>query len=137
MTEDLHQKLMNEAYDRFKPGMSLQDFWDQLDAKERVAVFLGNLNYQVENGGFSQWHGNGYATEESVGVILRTCLRMNTEAAHKVHELVSTAYRLHKNNEGKWDENEDFITHADELDQEYYGINEQFIKDVESYLEKM
>jgi hypothetical protein len=33
------------------------------------AVALGNLYYQVENGGFEQWHFNGYS-EEGIDILL-------------------------------------------------------------------
>jgi hypothetical protein len=54
-----HQKLMNEAYASFKK-LSYDEFINQLDEKHKVAVILGNLNYQVGNGGFSQWYYNNY-----------------------------------------------------------------------------
>lgn len=53
---------MDDAYDlwRSKPGISREDLFDLISFKHKAAVVLGNLNYQVENGGFAQWIDNGY-----------------------------------------------------------------------------
>jgi hypothetical protein len=58
----LHQKLMDEAYAEFKKheDWGMDEFYFHIDGLHRIAVALGNLNYQVCNGGFSQWSFNGY-----------------------------------------------------------------------------
>ena len=67
MKKDLHQSLMDSAYDKWKQNKDWNNdqFFNHLDYLERVAVVLGNLNYQVGNGGFSQWEGNGYKETHS------------------------------------------------------------------------
>lgn len=60
------QRLMDEAYARWQDNGDLHDldyheFIQQLPMLHQEAVIVGNLNYQVENGGFVQWVGNGYA----------------------------------------------------------------------------
>lgn len=59
-----HQELMDKAYNRWADGefksLSLKDFFEKLPVLEQTAVALGNLNYQVGNGGFYQWEDNGY-----------------------------------------------------------------------------
>lgn len=57
------QSLMDKAYGRWQgnEGWSTKTFFDHMEPAEKTAVLLGNLNYQVENGGFQQWVGNGYA----------------------------------------------------------------------------
>jgi hypothetical protein len=40
-----------------------QSFLEALSLPEQLAVVFGNLNYQVENGGFQQWHGNRYYSD--------------------------------------------------------------------------
>lgn len=55
------QTLMNTAYAKFTKGRNREEWFEELDYKERCAVAIGNLNYQVENGGFAQWADNGYA----------------------------------------------------------------------------
>lgn len=65
---DLWQKYMNEALARYRDEndlgkVSYEDFLDAIDANQREAVLLGNFNYQVLNGGFEGWVGNGYGLE--------------------------------------------------------------------------
>ena len=60
--QKLHDKLMKKAYDTWqKNNWSPSEFIENIDSPEKFAVILGNLNYQVENGGFSQWKFNGYS----------------------------------------------------------------------------
>lgn len=66
---DIHQKLMDEVYSKWRQKecahMSRLEVIDKFfDKKHKVAVQLGNLNYQVENGGFSQWFMNSYGDED-------------------------------------------------------------------------
>lgn len=90
------QQLMNEAYDKWqknsKAGVveswTYAQFLRQLSVAERRAVILGNLNYQVENGGFSQWVDNGYASDS--GVELLEILPEMGEASEKVGALVQS-----------------------------------------------
>lgn len=53
---------MNQAYNKWgkEKNWNKQEFWDHINFQEKIAVALGNLNYQVENGGFEQWNDNGY-----------------------------------------------------------------------------
>ncbi len=61
--ENVIQTVMDGAYNAYKanPEWSLDQFYFNLAPIERRAVALGNLNYQVNNGGFMQWIDNGYA----------------------------------------------------------------------------
>jgi hypothetical protein len=66
--ESIHQMLMNKAYDLWQTEVGkrlrYENFLDLINEKLGSiyyhAVITGNLNYQVENGGFSQWYFNGY-----------------------------------------------------------------------------
>jgi len=58
--DSAHQWLMNRAYDTWEPEEDYTEFLERLDTLHRDAVVLGNLNYQVENGGWMQWYLNGY-----------------------------------------------------------------------------
>jgi len=60
---DFHQQLMNEAYDKWSSNKewNYSDFVSNLDDLHRKAVLIGNMNYQVENGGWEQWYYNRYA----------------------------------------------------------------------------
>ena len=57
------QAIMDAAYEKWRTdrGMSYRTFLQSLNPTEQIAVRLGNLNYQVGNGGFRQWVDNGYA----------------------------------------------------------------------------
>lgn len=70
------QTLMTAAYERWQKaeGVSQEAFLEDLcSPPERRAVMIGNLNYQVENGGFAQWVDNGYC------LCLRKLARFLTE----------------------------------------------------------
>lgn len=54
------QKLMDAAYDKWPESGGHREMLNRATDAERCAVLLGNLNYQVENGGFCQWIDNGY-----------------------------------------------------------------------------
>ena len=65
--KDIHQALMDFAYEKWQKNRdwSYEKFIDSLSYIEKVAVLTGNLNYQVENGGFMQWITNGYVSKYS------------------------------------------------------------------------
>lgn len=140
---ELHQSLMNKAYDRWNTtlkGVSKEAFHDSLDAQERFAVHTGNFNYQVENGGFIQWWCNCYGTPSTVEYLLRACDRINTESAANVKELLTKFKESvpSKNPRQHMDEDEweKFSNSLDGMDMQYYAINEQFMMDCEAHLKK-
>jgi hypothetical protein len=135
MTQHM-QALMDAAYTAWQqePGKSYDDFIFDLCGTQKEAVLLGNLNYQVENGGFSQWIFNGYA--EFSADVRRVLDRIGTPAAREVRELVSfviEAGRLNDERRRSWDDD-----HLDlsEQDEAYYKINEQLLADAEAYFAK-
>lgn len=69
------QSHMDAAYSRWRAASdtSYADMLGACSPVERAAVLLGNLNYQVNNGGFMQWVDNGYALyiEEVMGLLKR------------------------------------------------------------------
>ncbi len=138
MTEKL-QALMNQAYSRWpiRPGITLRDFWDILNADERLAVFVGTFNAQVCNGGFIQWYDNGYAKPEVMDYLNRLCRRMDTELSHTVAELL-TQFRVAQK---KYEESlespedwEDLYDFSNGLDSRFYEINEVWLAEVEATL---
>lgn len=65
--ETCHQQLMNKSYEYWEENnhiLTYEQFLKQLEKELGViykqAVITGNLNYQVENGGFQQWKDNDY-----------------------------------------------------------------------------
>lgn len=136
---DNHQALMDQAYDRWQassPQWSKQQFWDHLDAKERIAVFIGNMNCQVCNGGWMQWMSNGYATEETVGFIFRKMEEVNTPEAQTVmghlENITEIAAQVGWDlNHGSDEEWEEINATLDPMCTEYYAINEALMQQVE------
>ena len=65
--KDFHQALMDSAYNKWGKNKewNKSQFFNHLDYLERIAVALGNLNYQVGNGGFIQWEDNSYKIEHA------------------------------------------------------------------------
>jgi len=64
----LIQNLMDEVYDKWQTEECRS--MDRLEVvntfftdKHRVAIQFGNMNYQVNNGGWSQWHDNDYSED--------------------------------------------------------------------------
>lgn len=136
-----HDELMNAAYDRWRENnWSREEFLDQLTPQEKFAVCTGNLNYQVENGGFSQWCENGYGTEETVTYLLRALARMDyNESVDTVFGLLEKYSSLNKpggfdlEEDFEWDEWEQDI---DLLCNEYYKVNSDFLACCDIHLEK-
>jgi hypothetical protein len=61
------QRLMNEVYDHWNEDPQNRkrlSSCDHFGPVHRAAVQFGNLNCQVENGGFFQWWDNGYGPED-------------------------------------------------------------------------
>lgn len=136
-------RLMDEAYKLWQDheNDNPSKRWDQEDFYRHVmmdlsgfhalACVLGNLNYQVENGGFVQYLDNGYA--EAAEWFMRSAFdNLDTEATKRVSELVGRFYsRL------RWykllDENDDCSNYFNDLDEAFYKVNEQFMADLEAY----
>lgn len=55
---------------------------------ERRVVIMGNLNYKVTNGGFSQWIDNGYFNPETRGVVFDAINFFNNPVTQKLKILV-------------------------------------------------
>jgi len=140
MKADTIQKLMDQAYARWSEGMGPDEFWAQLSAAEEVAVATGNLNYQVENGGFSQWLGNRYATPASVAVLRATLARCGEpgEAGLKILNEFLSAIAW---DQGEYDESalddEDWDTMqaaCDRLSSAFYKVNTAMVEAVDAYV---
>jgi hypothetical protein len=130
------QGLMDSAYDKWEKGMNKADFLESLDSPEAEAVVLGNLNYQVQNGGFYQWIDNGYA-ELSASDVLFVLKRMKTPAARAVIKMVRQVIEYMDSgafgDDGE-EHDEEALDALDKLDDEYYVLDDQFNNDIEKYL---
>lgn len=143
-TIDTHQTLMDEAYKGWESDTTYMDFLASLPAGHRYAVLLGNMNYQVENGGWSQWIGNGYAEAgdqllDVLSMMRRTC-PLATEVASMVRKAVDVAERAQGgdpwNEYGHYNDRyvEDIYNELD--DRAYYAINGDFMKQTEIWLRR-
>jgi len=155
-----HQDLMDSAYDLYqKPeneNWTAEEFIQNLPSQaHKDAVILGNLNYQVENGGFSQWWGNGYGKRDARYLTNSLLPAIGTPIAFNVQNLISKSIRLNRRIEEKesdlnsgnfrsdaaYEEAEVDLQRLqeeeDELDSKYYAINEQFLDECESYLQRL
>lgn len=145
---DLFQATMDGAYNRWQnsKGMTKQEFWDQLNADERIAVFCGNLNYQVENGGFSQWLDNGYATDETISFLLRFTAKTPGEAMKVVNQILyefmhavrrcgvdlSDPFGSMEEEDYNW-----FYELTNPLNSRFYDVNTAWVAEIEAHLQGM
>jgi len=154
--ESIHQKLMNKAYDLWSTEegkeLNYSDFLDVVSDKfgklYSNAVITGNLNYQVENGGFSQWHYNDYSITLDDLIIFFTDNFKNNEVIDKLKYILNEVVDiLDWLDEGKdcvknlYDYKEFFIKKLEDqvqkelnqLDEKYYEINEKLNEILEEY----
>lgn len=153
-------RLMSQAYDRYQANQSQfpydpevgysqegrwspKEFRNQLVGMEVLAIPLGNFTYQVQNGGFDQWHGNGYSTSRAE---VKTALRMiGSLAAMTTLELLEKFERLasdldvdldnqnsyaHESDEDQWQTTENDLCKA------FYEIDDQLLDDAEAFFAK-
>jgi hypothetical protein len=141
---DTWQQYMNEAHEKWPPGAKVADVARELDADHRVAFVIGKLNSQVCNGGFFQWHDNGYSDllDDTVWALQK----VDTETSRKVvgflgqvHSCIEAQRRMEEERSPWEDVDEDEL--YDEvfgalgpLDDAYYKVNDQLEADVEAYL---
>lgn len=158
MKVDVIQELMNEAYDKWQDGWSRSDFLEyvkkNLSEEHYIAVIFGNLNYQVENGGFSQWDFNRYSEDldDLLGYIneipgeeaeqVKGCLLKFKEYSEERDEETHASehglpFELYDYREVLRERiYEKFQDQVSELDYKYYDINEGFLENLDNYLER-
>lgn len=124
---DRAQEIMDRAYEAWQahPETSFDDFGDLWNAAQRVVVPFGNLNQQVENGGFLQWEGNGYAKRDLGYLLHKTSGKGG--ALGEVHKLL-LKFRARSDGRRSWyevpDDDEDGRETYDDLDSRYYAIDQ-------------
>lgn len=147
------QSLMSQAYDKWHQhkDWTFRQFINHLDFRERVAVLLGTMNYQIENGGVSQWIDNAYALNIMQIIDILDC-DITTETAKrwagylrelaKYLNLEATPRGFFGNywrdeEESEDGEHTDGWIYADRITNIYYDeIGPQLLLDVEEYLSK-
>lgn len=153
LKQDVHQQLMDEAYDKWRNNKNwdYNDFVSELSIKHALAVLTGDLNYQVKNGGFSQWYFNDYASEAQRLLTLLSFYKEEPVIA-EVIQLVEKAVRIideyeigiiRVKSQGDYyaEEIEELENEMqdkfDELTDKYYKINNEFMKVMEKILSNM
>lgn len=133
-----HQQIMSAAYDRWQgQDWSKEQFIAQLGPVEYEAVIVGNLNYQVENGGWMQWVDNQYYTPETAASLIRIMTRMGTPASLKVKELLEKAVTIIEKYGPEPTDEEDYEMFYEALDplcSEFYAVNGQMMAEFEAQL---
>lgn len=144
------QQLMTSAYDKWQDGNVKYERWlNGLPRVEMDAVLLGNLNYQVENGGITQYVDNGYCSCNCHS-LLSLLLRINTprsiELSDKLHNFCQKFVNVDKKVKSPYNnwlcECDDEIFDAamqaasTEFDNWYYSdqFHDEFMADVEKFM---
>lgn len=155
------EALLKIAYDRWedndKKESKLWNYEDMLhncSPIEREAVLIGNLDSQVNNGGFELWVDNGYATQlDSLVRILKSIggktVQLVIEMIQKLEPFIlrnvdnrgfAGGYWVDEDNDQEHTSEgylDDYKTEgmelADTLDSSYYEISDKFSEEVETY----
>lgn len=132
------EKLVKEAYDKWPNNARYKKFVFGLDRLPKIAVLFANLNYQVENGGISQWIDNGYSDlREDLFYALQT---LGTELAGQIEEKIKDFWAEYCDDDGMIIEDDQTLPGAedaaDEFDRWYYSINERFVEEVNNFFER-
>jgi hypothetical protein len=155
----IHQEMMDKAYELWnKPEenkkMPYEDFLEtvseELGNNYVDAVITGNMNYQVENGGWFQWYDNGYSVtiQEIIDFFEKPEFNDCSEIK-KLREILSSVEE-----QLDWKErgdreiqqvdydfrdifenalNEEFDKSVDRLDSQYYVISKKVMDILENY----
>jgi hypothetical protein len=143
----IHEVLIEEAYALWqKNDWTKAQFFDHLDYTHRIAVALGNLNGQVNNGGFSQWIFNGYKDVHG-DFILNILKEIDGREYPQLHaglKITQSVLEIEDEPEqNDYDDREDYEyayeewnNQFDEHDMEYYKLDkisdemEEFVKKI-------
>ncbi len=152
------QALMTEACEGWTDGTTYGAFLATLDRLPRVAVLLGTMNYQIGNGGVTQWVDNGYACHARD--VLAALWLIGTPRAREWANLLSPFVREHVNAEAtargiggrdywkgersRWDDEDDEDDEdegraaAQTLDGHYHGspFHAELLLEIETYLSR-
>ena len=140
-------RFMEQAYARWQENRdwSREEFYDQLSPFERIAVYFGNMNYQVGNGGWEQWVYNGYYSPDVMSFIQHK-VRYDLEQIPEVVELAGILKEIwglldeykgiaeDRTYDVDPDEEEDLFNRLDPYASCYYRINEAVLDAVERHL---
>ena len=90
------QALMDEVYDEWRKedneGKGKWDILGEFSEAHQIAVTFGNFNYQVENGGISQWIYNGYFHDDAEK--FTEYLEIGAQTAERCKTILDKVYML-------------------------------------------
>lgn len=130
---------MDRSYEKWEDNLSRGDFLSLLTPYEKLAVQFGNFNYQVQNGGFSQWVVNNYDDEiDDLENFINECDYDNKD----IFMVMFDNYRCIKNSLSKLNGFDDFYyedvdtreNHYGDYDSSYYQINDEWENYFNDYL---
>lgn len=145
------QKLVTDAYKTWSQDKSYEDFLDGLDQLSRDAVLLGNMNSQVQNGGFHQWVENGYATH--IHEVVEALEKLEGSAPLRVKKMLEKVEPYLNDcrenrgcmgnylnlpswgSEGSDEEYDAMTSEFNELDTDYYSFSKEFEEVVAGYFQ--
>jgi hypothetical protein len=119
--EDYLQKALSEIHKNWQQmgDKSMQEMLKQLPSDTHKMLFaLAKLHYQVQNGGFGQWVGNGYAGNGQGDMLLNELPKEGTLGeVNKVLVLVNAAFENYAEESGQeyhsFDDAEDVMNNTD------------------------
>lgn len=139
--DNLWQFIMTNAYYNWGKNTSREKFLSDLTPYEKLAVIFGNFNYQVQNGGFSQWVFNNYDSDiDGSEEFIENCDFDKKDVFERMFE----NYRSIKSSLDCLNEYDDFYyedvetreKHYCDNDENYYYINEEWEEYFSDYLLK-
>ena len=123
---------MEKSYKKFEKNKSwsLDEFYFNLEPLEKRAVALGNLNYQVGNGGFTQWIDNNYA---SVSISALRFIMSEVDKLKKFPELKKALILADEVEHIETSSGSEFSKNAELYDKSFYSLK-NLEKEMNAYL---
>ncbi len=157
--EKIHQTMMDKAYEMWttseeNKNMSYEDFLEMVKEELGIdylhAVITGNMNYQVENGGWYQWHDNNYSVtmEDLVEFFKQPEFKDSDEVIQLLRILDDLEEHLDWKERGDQEVqqvdydfqdlferalDDEFMDCIERLDSQYYQIREKIMDQLENY----
>lgn len=130
---------MDNAYDTWNSNISRDQFLNNLTYYEKVAVIFGNLNYQVENGGFSQWYENDYYDDyEFLYTFINKSNYKNKyeflNLLDNVNYVITAIKNLDSSNDWYDEDKQTRLKTLDMYDKEYYNLENSWKEFFQNYL---
>lgn len=141
-TDSLLEFIAKDCYDVWK-DTSRDEFLYQLSDYEKIAVQFRDFNYQIENGGLSKWHSNGYS--EDLGDMYKFLTKSNFEENLRDKFLdILDEVRYIKKAIDELDESDDFYSEDYDTrisclvrhEEEYHDIKKEWIEYFNNFLVK-